>query len=429
MAADSPMKSYYLWTIGCQMNAADSRQAGEMLEKLGFAPLPTAEEADLVILNTCVVRQSAEDRVIGRLSSLKSLKRRKRPASIVVMGCFVGDVATLQKQYPHVDLFLAPSDIEGLRTYATGLVLDQPANVQPSHPYPVSVSIPIMYGCDHHCTYCIVRLRRGPGRSLPLAEVHSEVEKAVAMGAREVTLLGQNVDAYGRDLPDHPDLADLLHAIHDVQGLERIRFLTSHPADMTNKLIATVAELPKVCEHFELPVQAGDDLILKRMGRAYTVAQYCDLVGRIRSCIPGASIATDVIVGFPGETEAQFESTLLLLRGLRFDAVHVAAYSPRPGTPAYRLPDDVPAEEKIRRRQAVEELQKRIVGEINARLLGQTVEILVEGREKGRWGGRTRTNKLAFFEDGRDWRGKLAAVRITWTGPWSLLGEASSTNR
>jgi tRNA-2-methylthio-N6-dimethylallyladenosine synthase len=262
----------------------------------------------------------------------------------------------------------------------------------------------------------------------------AEVERLAGRGVKEVTLLGQNVDSYGRDLPPNasrllaggarPDLAALLEAVHAVEGLERIRFLTSHPADMTDRLVETAARLPKVCEHMEVPVQSGHDAVLHRMGRGYTVAQYRALVARIRQAMPAAGLATDVIVGFPGETEAHYDATYRLLEELRFDTVHVAAYSPRPGTPAERLPDDVAAEEKERRRQAVDDLQQRIAGEINAVFLGQVVEVLVEGRHKGKWRGRTRANKLVFFGvDGADWSGKLARVRVTWAGPWSMQGE------
>jgi tRNA-2-methylthio-N6-dimethylallyladenosine synthase len=279
-----------------------------------------------------------------------------------------------------------------------------------------------------------------------VSEIVSEVQDLARRGVKEITLLGQNVDSYGHDLASaggevrvdrraargiwHPDLTDLLGAVHKVEGLARIRFLTSHPADMTDRLINAVAQLPKVCEHMEVPVQSGDDSVLRRMGRGYTTSEYRDLVARIRhalpsrAALPGVGLATDVIVGFPGETEAQYEATYRLLQELRFDMVHVAAYSPRPDTPAERLIDDVPPGEKERRRKAVDELQARIVGEINAQLLGQTVEVLVEERRKGKWRGRTRTNKLVFFElEEQDWTGRLAQVRITRTGPWSMQGE------
>ncbi|HID62526.1 MAG TPA: tRNA (N6-isopentenyl adenosine(37)-C2)-methylthiotransferase MiaB, partial [Anaerolineae bacterium] len=377
-----------------------------------------------IVLNTCVVRQSAEDRVYGRLSSLKPIKQRRPETILALMGCAVEeDTSSLQQRFPYVDLFVRPSDTESLIDFIASR--DGPAaHQQPasSAVHPVSCYVPVMHGCDHLCTYCIVRLRRGRQRSKRPAEIVDEVQCLVGQGAREVTLLGQNVDAYGHDLPDQPTLAGLLETVHEIDGLWRIRFLTSHPADMTDELIEAVADLPKVCEHIEIPVQSGDDEILKRMLRRHTVTQYRELVAKIRERIPNVALVTDVIVGFPGESEKQFMNTYDLLREIRFDVVHVAAYSPRPGTAASRLPDDVPSQEKERRRKAVEELQKQIATEINARFLGQTVEVLVEEGHKGKWRGRTRTNKLVFFEDEGEWRGKLAQVQITWTGPWSMQG-------
>ncbi|MGQ9599015.1 MAG: tRNA (N6-isopentenyl adenosine(37)-C2)-methylthiotransferase MiaB [Anaerolineae bacterium] len=430
---------YYLWTIGCQMNFADSRRVAEELDRLGFQETTRPQDADLIVLNSCVVRQSAEDKVLGRLTSLQGLKRHKPGVGLILMGCFVHDIPSLQRRYPWVDAFVPPSDIqavlEWVRQQKIGERLERDSSsVRQS---PISVGVPISYGCDHRCTYCIVRLRRGAEVSRPMMDIVAEVQTLVSQGAREVILLGQNVDSYGHDLPPlafpikgdgakgvrSPDLADLLEAVHAIQGLKRIRFLTSHPADMTQRLIETAARLPKVCEHMEIPVQSGDDTVLRRMGRGYTVAQYRDLVRRIRQAMPWVGLATDVIVGFPGETEDQFEATYRLLEELRFDMVHVAAYSPRPGTPAERLPDNVLPEEKERRRKAIDDLQERIASEINAQHLGQTVEVLVEGRHKGKWQGRTRTNKLVFFEVGEtDWTGKLARVRIVRTGAWSLQG-------
>lgn len=411
--------TYYIWTIGCQMNAADSLRLAEELEARGYREVARPEEADLVVLNTCVVRASAEDKAVGRLASLRPLKERWPEKTLVVAGCLVGDGEDLRRRFPWVDLFLPPSQWGELLARlgpkpegAAGLPLP-----------PVSAFVPIAYGCDHLCTYCIVRLRRGPLRSRPLPEVREEVAGLVARGAREMVLLGQNVDAYGQDLGDGTDLARLLHAIHPIEGLWRIRFLTSHPADMQENLIQAVATLSKVCEQFELPVQSGSDAVLRRMGRRYTVEDYRRLVEAIRERVPGAALATDVIVGFPGETPAEFEETLRLLAEVRFDVVHVAAYSPRPGTPAARFPDDVPLEEKERRRRAVEDLQEGIAREIHQRLLGQVVEVLVEDLHRGKWRGRTRTNKLVFLSDPRDLRDQLVLARITWTGPWSLQGE------
>jgi tRNA-2-methylthio-N6-dimethylallyladenosine synthase len=428
------MMRYYLWTIGCQMNFADSRRAAEELARLGFEEAGRPEEADLILLNTCVVRQKAENKVVGRLTSLQGLKRRNPGLCLALMGCFVNEIPALERRYPWVDAFIQPSDVAGVVELAQQISNLQagrsttPQSVRP----PISVGVPISYGCDHLCTYCIVRLRRGPEVSRPVDEIVAEARDLAGRGVREITLLGQNVDSYGRDLSPCSrgrgmagphDLSDLLEAVHEIEGLVRIRFLTSHPADMTGRLIETAARLPKVCEHMELPVQSGDDAVLRRMGRGYTVAHYRDLVARIRQAMPGVGLATDVIVGFPGETEAQFEATCRLVEDLRFDVVHVAAYSPRPGTPAGRLPDDVPPEEKERRRQAVDGLQESIVAGINAQLLDQTVEVLVEDRHRGKWRGRTRTNKLVFFDvDSQDWAGHLAQVRITRTGPWSVTG-------
>lgn len=413
---------YYLWSIGCQMNDADSARAAEALERMGFSKVSSPHEADVLLLNTCVVRQSAEDKVRGHLASLKAVKRRRPDVFLAVMGCFVDDAQALYEEYPYVDLFLRPSDVEGFINAVKERMALGEGWVRPPLPAPVSVYVPVVYGCDHFCTYCIVRLRRGRQRSRPLEEIVAEVKELVKRGAREVTLLGQNVDSYGQDLPGKPDLAQLLQALHPIKGLWRIRFLTSHPADMTERIIEAVATLPKVCEHLEIPVQSGDDLILKRMVRGYTVAQFKELVRKIREAIPEVSLATDVIVGFPGETEEQFMNTYRLLEEIRFDVVHVAAYSPRPGTAASRLKDDVSPEEKKRRLKLVEELQEKIALEINAKLIGREVEILVEGRRKGRWFGRTRTNKLVFFEDPGNWDGQMVMVRVEEAGPWSLRG-------
>ncbi len=428
--------TFYIWTIGCQMNRADSRRAATELERLGYRAAERIEEAGLIILNSCVVRQSAEDKVTGRLNSLRSLKKKRQDLHIVLMGCLVGDIEELEARFPFVDLFVRPSDLEGLLAWVQASEQASPlpqwcrgasggegGGEGARGLMPVSAEVPAMFGCDRHCTYCIVTIRRGPGRSRLPEEVVAEAEELVQAGAREIVLLGQNLDAYGRDLPGRPSLADLLRQVHAIPGLVRLRFLTSHPADLEDEVIEAVADLPKVCPHWELPVQAGDDEVLRRMGRGHRAADYLALIERIRTRSPQASVATDIIVGFPGETAEQFERTLDLLRAVRFDAVHVAAYSVRPGTPAARLEDDVPPEEKERRRRAVDELQKEVVSQINAGLLGQEVEVLVEEMHKGLWKGRTRSNKLVFFAHPSDWCGRLATVRITRTGAWSLQGE------
>jgi tRNA-2-methylthio-N6-dimethylallyladenosine synthase len=447
------------------MNTADSRRLASALEQIGFTPADRAEEADVVVLNTCVVRQSAEDRVYGRLGSLRPLKERRPDVVIGLMGCLVGvrDPAPLRRRFPWVDAFMPPSEPGPLLELLAerGIVDEGRAleAVEAAHRYRlqdgdlvlpahergrlVSAYVPIVLGCSHACSYCIIPYRRGPERSRPVEEILVETRALAAQGVKEITLLGQIVDRYGLEAgffgknPASP-LAGLLRQLHEIEDLQRIRFLTSHPNWMTDRLLDTVAELQKVCEHIEVPVQAGDDEVLVQMRRGYTADDYRGLIARIRERIPGVSIATDVIVGFPGETEAQFQHTYDLLAELRLDKAHIARYSPRPQTlAARRLADDVPPEEKERRRKALDGLQARVAGEINAKLLGQTVEVLVEGKKKGRWWGRTRTDRLVFFEDevppprlgeageGRDRQGQLAQVRITWTGPWSLIGKPS----
>lgn len=419
------MSYYHIWTIGCQMNQADSGQLAASLERLGYQPTRQIDNADLIILNTCAVRQSAENRVLGRLDSLKELKRLSPDTIVALAGCMVdSDVAQLKHRFPHVDLFLKPGQFNELLELAKARAPQVSNSFTTSAPPPTAF-VTIIEGCNNFCSYCIVPYRRGREKSHPIAELRCQVESLVQRGVKEITLLGQNVDSYGHDLPDKPGLADLLQELNSIERLSRIRFLTSHPKDMSRKLIQAVASLEKVCEHINIPVQAGDDEILQTMGRGYTVEYFRELVQRIRHTIPGVALATDVIVGFPGETEEQFQRTIGLLSDLKFDTVHVAAYSPRAGTlAAKKFKDDVPSSEKKRRLQKVEELQSVVASEINARLLGQTVEVLVEGKKKGKWYGRTRTDKLVFFDDKSDWFGQLVNVKVEKTSPWALQGLA-----
>jgi tRNA-2-methylthio-N6-dimethylallyladenosine synthase len=411
------MPYYHIWTIGCQMNKAESERLAARFEELGYTGTQDISGADLVVLNSCVVRQSAEDRVINKLHAIRRLKREKPGVTLALTGCMVdSDIAKLHKNYPHIDHFFKAGDYPPWLEKSGALSL-------PRRPSP-SVYVTISQGCDNFCSYCIVPYRRGRERSRPLAEIVCEVKELLKRGAREVVLLGQNVDSYGHDLPGKPDLADLLIELNSIGGLVRLRFLTNHPKDMSRKLIGAIDGLDRVCEQVSLPVQAGSDAVLRAMRRGYTVGQYRELVALIREMVPGVAVSTDVIVGFPTETEAQFRQTLDLLSELKFDTVHVAAYSPRPGTAAAgKLEDDVPRAEKKARLAEVERLQKVIQTGINARLLGETVEILVEGRERGKWYGRTRTDKLVFFRSDDDCRGRLVNVRIEKTSPWSLQGE------
>jgi len=422
---NSVMLHYFIWTIGCQMNKAESQQIAGYLDSVGHQAATSFSNADLVILNTCVVRQSAENKVLGTLGLLKGLKSKHPNLQIVVTGCLVdSDTQELKRRFPHVDLLFKPGDYPELIAWneRRGVFFEQQASLStiPS----LCAFIPIIQGCDNFCSYCIVPYRRGREVSRPLGEIVCEVEELVRRGIKEVTLLGQNVDSYGHDLPGHPDLADLLNEVSSIDDLVRIRFLTNHPKDISLKLIDTVASLNKVCEHLELPVQSGNNDILRAMRRGYTVERYRELVHTIRRKIPQISLSTDIIVGFPGETEEQFEHSLSLVKEMRFDVIHVAAYSPRPGTIAWReYQDNIPSEVKRERLNKIEELQAAIASEINSQLQGKEVEVLVEGQKKGKWFGRTRSNKLVFFEDAGDWLGQLARIQIEKTSPWSLGGE------
>ncbi len=421
------------------MNVADSQRVGSSLEHLGYTFTDKAEEADVIVLNACVVRQSAEDKALGRLSSLLPLKRQNPNLVINLMGCLVGvrGAEKLREKLPYVDVFSPPSDPGPLVSFLTqgevrllestetarrfaymdgNLILPQHERGQL-----VSAHVPVVYGCSHACTFCIIPFRRGIERSRPVGDVVAEIRSLAAQGVKEVTLLGQIVDRYGKDVSDGPNLAGLLRMVHQVEGIERIRFLTSHPNYFGEELMAVVAELPKVMPHIEVPIQAGDDQVLANMRRGYTQKQYRDLVEKIRERIPGCSIATDIIVGFPGETEAQFMETYRVLADLKLDVAHLARYSSREGTVATRRMDDnVPGEEKMRRFRLLEELQEGIVAEINQKYLGQTVEVLFEEKVKNRWRGRTPTNKLVFVESEENLKGKVIPVTITWTGPWSM---------
>ena len=436
---------YHVWTEGCQMNVADSQRVSSALERLGYAASPVADEADVIVLNTCVVRQSAEDRAYGRLTSLRPLKERRPELVINLMGCLVGVRGgdRLRQAFPYVDVFSPPSDPGPLVQHLIGgagrdlsdeEVVRRNAALDGDLILPlaergqlVAAHVPVVYGCSHACTFCIIPFRRGVERSRPVGEIAAEVRALAAQGVREVTLLGQIVDRYGLEIADGPRLSDLLRTLNDIDGLERIRFLTSHPNWMSDELLETASALPKVCEHIEVPVQAGDDEVLARMKRGYTADDYRRLIDRIRRRIPGVSIATDIIVGFPGETEAQFQRTYELLEELRLDVAHLARYSSRPGTVAARkMKDDVPEDEKQRRFQALEQLQTSILEDLNRGYLGRSVEVLVEERHRGRWKGRTRTNRLVFFESEDDLRGRLVPVDIEWAGPWSLVGRVAA---
>jgi tRNA-2-methylthio-N6-dimethylallyladenosine synthase len=440
-------KSYHIWTIGCQMNEADSRHLGSQLESLGYAAVSAPEEADLVVLNTCVVRQQSEDKAVGKLHAVRHLKERRPDLRVGLMGCLVGlkEEPALRRRFPFVDVFMPPSETRPLMEFLgvarddAGRALDareraiRDAVQDEEHVLPalsrgraVTANVPIVLGCSHACSFCVIPYRRGAEKSLPPDVVLREVRALAAQGVREVMLLGQIVDRYGEDLPGRPDLGDLLREVAAVEGLLRVRFLTAHPNYMTDRILEAVRDTPKVCPHLELPIQSGDDEVLARMRRGYTVDDFRAVVARARRILPHATLNTDVIVGFPGETEAQFLNTCRVLEELRLDKVHLSRYSERPKTIAARqMPDDVPAEEKERRWHHLDAICERILTEKNASLLGTEVEVLVEDQSHGKWRGRTPHNRLVFIRDDRPLRGALVSTRVTWTGPFTLQAEGA----
>ena len=420
------MQSYYVWTVGCQMNKADSERLESALDQMGLSPGESARDSDVIVLNSCVVRESAEDRVVGMITHLKPVKQRDPEKVLALMGCMVGPrKEQLSERFPYVDVFMQPQQFDPLiELLGDRLGIDPEGCVGPLTATPdVATFIPVIHGCDKFCSFCIIPYRRGREVSRTVDDIVNESVHLVRRGVKEVTLLGQNVDSYGHDLPGSIDLGDLLAAVNEVEGLERVRFLTSHPNDMSDSIIDSIASLDKVCEHVNLPFQAGDDQVLANMRRGYTNAEYREKIERIRDRIPNVSLATDLIVGFCGETDEQFERTAELVRDIGFDKVHAAAYSTRPGTISARLmQDDVPEVEKQRRLKVIEEIQEAVSAGINARLMDTTQQVLVEGRRKGRWFGRNRNDKLVFFDNPDDLKGQMVDVHIERTSPWSLQG-------
>jgi len=479
---------YHICTVGCQMNQADSQRIQTLLDELGWEET-SMEQANLVILNTCSVRQAPEEKAHNQLAQLKRAKAQRSDLLVALMGCMIGKQNTideLSRRYPHIDLFmkveqadilprflqerwtpisgagcldvdlLAPQQedapaptvatfqgtLAGKRTVLPMAITPRPSERLAHYPTLVEQAqgrpdawLPVILGCNKVCTYCIVPYRRGRERSRPVEELMQEASLLVHKGAKELTLLGQTVEAYGLDLADRPDLASLMARLSEIEGLARIRFMTSYPRHMTDEMIAHMARLPKVCEHFNIPVQSGDDACLRRMKRGYTLDEYREKIASVRSLWPGVALSTDIIVGFCGESEQEFQHTLDLLQEIRFDVVHVAMYSLRPGTLADRWEDDVPQAEKKRRLHAIEEVQARIALELNQQLLESVVEVMVEeintshGRQQ--WKGRTRSNKWVFFpQPGPEAAeslqvvrpGDLVRVHIEHVTPWSLQG-------
>ncbi|HEY2887593.1 MAG TPA: MiaB/RimO family radical SAM methylthiotransferase [Candidatus Limnocylindrales bacterium] len=530
------LPSFYVWTLGCQMNRSDSEEMAGRLLAAGCGEAVAMDTADLIVINTCAIREAAEAKVVGRQGQLATMKAANPSLRVVLTGCSVREMdhERLAKRFPVVDLFLRPDEepelvdrlglasaqgpvglpgagvpalagvaplgqvaMPGAGTIGATIIVGR-ATVGVADALPgtradavhgsairrssaVSAWLPIIYGCDKTCTYCIVPFSRGPERSRPFDDVVDEARAIAGQGFREVTLLGQNVNSYGHDLPpearfghvaterwagrhldlgSRPDLAELIQAIDALRtadglpAIPRLRFITSHPWDLSDRLIDAMADCPSVCEALHLPVQSGDDAVLRRMGRQYSIASYRERLDRIREAVPGIAISTDVIVGFCGETEPQFQGTLRLLEDVRYDQVFAAAYSQRPGTPATRLPDDVPADVKRRRLNELLALQEPIGLERNHAWLGRTTEVLVDAIVPARshehevdadepadraasrpdprredpaslhLSGRTRQNKLVHLAGPASWVGRLVDVRIDHAGAYSLRGTA-----
>ena len=422
------------------MNVSDSERLSSGFSKMGFESTDDIATADVVVLNTCVVRQSAEDTATGLIGRLGKRMKGNDNRMIAVMGCMVGpEQSELKRRFPYVNVWARPQEFAPILELA-GMKhgLDPEGCLSQAVPENPNVAsfIPIVHGCDKFCTFCIIPYRRGRENSRPAYEIVHEAELMVARGVKDITLLGQNVDSYGHDLRPRIDLADLMEEVHEINGLERIRFLTSHPNDMSLRIIEAIRDLPKVCEMINLPIQAGDDAVLANMRRGYTSSQYLEKIFLIKEMIPEVSLSTDLIVGFSGETDAQFEKSMDILRIVEFEKVHTSEYSYREGTIASRkMNDDVERAVKKARKVAVDEFQRQIQAKNKATLVGQSFEVLVDGRKRGRLHGRSRDDKLIYLNvpDGLGVPelqavdtvsvGDTVSVEITDSSPWSLEAE------
>ena len=450
-AAESGRGSYWITTFGCQMNKADSERMAGILESMGYREAQAELEADLVLYNTCTIRDNAEQKVYSYLGRQAQRKRTNPNLTLVVAGCVAQQEGeSLLRRVPELDLVMGPQHANRLDVLLSQVEQGQKVVATEEHHILEDITtarrdssicgwVNVIYGCNERCTYCVVPSVRGKEQSRLPEAIKLEMEGLAALGFKEITLLGQNIDAYGRDLPgitpegrrEHT-LTDLLQFVHNVEGLERIRFATSHPRYFTERLIDACADLPKVCEHFHIPFQSGDDDVLKAMARGYTMDRYRRIIDRIRERMPDASISADVIVAFPGESDAQYRRTLDLIEEIGFDQVNTAAYSPRPNTPAANWPNQLNEAVKVERLREINALVERVARQRSARYAGRTEEVLVEGRnpkDPNQVMGRTRTNRLTFFPagraDGDQWQaGDLVDVRIEEVRAFSLSGAA-----
>ncbi len=436
------MKKAFLGVYGCQMNVSDAERMEGQLRSMGYEKTEEMAEADIILLNTCCVRETAEDKVYGKIGEIKHLKEKNPRLIFGITGCMAQkEGEKLIRRAPHIDFVLGTNKVRELTHVVReiqaerGHVVDVsfsetelPEGMPVARGGTLSAWVPIMYGCNNFCTYCIVPYVRGRERSRMPEDVVKEVREAVEKGFLEVTLLGQNVNSYGKD-HGKADFADLLKLVDEVPGIRRVRFMTSHPKDLSDRVIAAIRDGKHICEHIHLPVQYGTNRVLKAMNRVYTVEAYRDLVKRIREALPEASLTTDLIVGFPGETEEDFEALLDFLREIRYDSAYTFLYSKRSGTPAATMENQVAEDCKKRRLKELMEVQNRISREINESLLGKAVEVMVEGPSKndgGIWTGRTRTNKIVLWEHRGEAPGDFVQVRITQPQTWVLKGEIQS---
>ena len=441
LSSSAMNKLYYLDTMGCQMNERDSETLAGILQQMGYAPTDRVEQAAIVVFNTCTVRAKPHHKVFSKLGELKKEKQRRPDMIIAVCGC-VAQIAAdeIRRRAPHVDIIIGPRNYSQFgpaiaQCQQSGhseqpiVVTDDsetiPEGLSVCRHRRISAFVNVTYGCNNFCAYCIVPYARGREQSREMAAILEEVASLVAAGYNEVTLLGQNVNSYGRDLPEGGDFADLLAALDQIPELARIRFTTSHPKDLSVKLLEAMRDLPTVCEHLHLPIQSGDDQVLARMGRGYTYAQYRSLITAARERIPDIAISTDVMVGFPGETNEQYRNTLRAFQEIRFDQAFMFKYNDRPGTAAAQMSDKVSEEVKQQRLEELVAVQNETAREVNRQQVGWVFEVLVEGpdpKSPGSMRGRTRTNKLMIFPGDESLIGQLVQVRADEAYLWGFLG-------
>ncbi|MEM7773660.1 MAG: tRNA (N6-isopentenyl adenosine(37)-C2)-methylthiotransferase MiaB [Cyanobacteria bacterium P01_A01_bin.37] len=442
----TPSRRYHITTFGCQMNKADSERMAGILEDMGFDWTEAPEEANVVLYNTCTIRDNAEQKVYSYLGRQAKRKHEQPDLTLIVAGCVAQQEGELLlRRVPEVDLVMGPQHANRLQDLleqvfnGNQVVATDPVHIfeditKPRRDSSVTAWVNVIYGCNERCTYCVVPNVRGIEQSRTPDVIRAEMEELGRQGFKEVTLLGQNIDAYGRDLPGStPEgrnlhtLTDLLYFVHDIPGIERIRFATSHPRYFTERLIQACHELPKVCEHFHIPFQSGDNDVLKAMSRGYTHERYRRIINTIRSYMPDASITADAIVGFPGETEEQFQRTLTLVDDIAFDLVNTAAYSPRPNTPAALWENQISEEEKSDRLQRLNHLVSAKAAERSQRYMNRIEEVLIEGqnqKQPNQVMGRTRTNRLAFCPgDIQELQGKLVKIQVTEVRAFSITGQ------